>query len=299
VLGGKAKLGKSWLGAGIAIAVAMGGYALGSIKVEQGDVLLLALEDNERRLKKRLNQLLPNGRKPDRLFYDLTCGRLDQGLVDDLREWIEHATNPRLIVIDVLNKIRPAQKPNEGIYDYDVRSLEGLQTLAAEYGIAIIVVHHTRKAEADDPFDCLSGSTGLTGTADSTLILSRDSGGVILYGRGRDLEEFEKALSFDRTTGHWSILGEADEARRSNERGAILSALRTGGVMSPADICAATGMKSENVRFLLFKMTSDGQVMKCGRRQYAHPDNPPPTNITNAANNDYRSARDGADDDES
>src|SRR5690242_19890502 len=59
LLGGKAKLGKSWLLLGTAIAVAMGGYALSSIRVEQGDVLYLALEDNKRRLQKRLRQLLP------------------------------------------------------------------------------------------------------------------------------------------------------------------------------------------------------------------------------------------------
>ena len=99
MLGGKAKIGKSWLVSGLAIAVAMGGYALGSIAVEQGAVLMLALEDNERRLQKRFKQLLPDGSKPNRLFYDLTCGRIDQGLLDDLQEWIENATNPRLIII--------------------------------------------------------------------------------------------------------------------------------------------------------------------------------------------------------
>jgi RecA-family ATPase len=117
--------------------------------------------------------------------------------------------NPRLIIIDVLNRIRPGSEAERGVYDYDVRSLEGLQGLAAEFSVAIIVVHHTRKAEAEDPFDCLSGSTGLPGTADSTFVLARDSQGVTLYGRGRDIEEVERALSFDKLTGQWLILGEA------------------------------------------------------------------------------------------
>ncbi len=59
VLAGRPKLGKSWLALDLAVAVATGGAALGSIRVEQGDVLYLALEDNERRLQKRLMQLLP------------------------------------------------------------------------------------------------------------------------------------------------------------------------------------------------------------------------------------------------
>src|SRR3954453_4066021 len=218
VLGGKPKIGKSWLTAGICIAVATGGYALGSIKVDEGDVLWLALEDNKRRLQRRLNQLIPTGNRPKRLYYDLTCPRLDDGGLEAIREWIGSVPNARLVVVDVLNKVRPAQKPNEGIYDYDVRSLAGLQSLAAEFGIAIVVVHHTRKAEAEDPFDCLSGSTGLTGTADATLILARDSQGTTLYGRGRDLDEIESAMSFDKTTGHWSVLGDAASVRTTDER---------------------------------------------------------------------------------
>src|SRR3954471_23399562 len=67
LLGGKPKIGKSWLTAGLCIAVATGGYALGSIKVDGGDVLWLALEDNKRRLQRRLKQLLPTGKRPKRL----------------------------------------------------------------------------------------------------------------------------------------------------------------------------------------------------------------------------------------
>src|SRR5215204_1962433 len=181
LFGGKPKIGKSWLLAGTALALAMGGCALGSIAVDEGDVLLLALEDNRRRLKRRLEQLLPNGGNPTRLTIDYCCPRLDAGGLDDIRAWIQAVESPRMVIIDVLNKIRPAQKNNEGIYDYDVRSLEGLQSLAAAFRIAIVVVHHTRKADAEDPFDCLSGSTGLTGTADTTLVLARDSQGTTLY----------------------------------------------------------------------------------------------------------------------
>jgi RecA-family ATPase len=43
LLAGKSKIGKSWLLASMAIAVATGGLAFGTIPVEEGDVLLLAL----------------------------------------------------------------------------------------------------------------------------------------------------------------------------------------------------------------------------------------------------------------
>jgi hypothetical protein len=178
-----------------------------------------------------------------------------------------------MIIIDVLNRVRPAQKGNEGIYDYDVRSLEGLQGLAAEFGIAIIVVHHARKADSDDPFDCLSGSTGLPATADSTFVLARDSQGVLLYGRGRDIEEMERALSFDKVTGQWLILGEAADVRRSGERAAILQVLQDASEpLLPLDVAELTGFKRENVKKLLREMAKAGEAHSLGARKgYVHP----------------------------
>jgi hypothetical protein len=298
LLGGKPKIGKSWLTAGICIAVATGGYALGSIKVDEGDVLWLALEDNKRRLQRRLNQLLPTGNRPKRLYYDLTCPRLDDGGLEAIREWIESVPNPRLVVVDVLNKVRPQQRSNEGIYDYDVRSLAGLQGLAAEFGIAIVVVHHTRKAEAEDPFDCLSGSTGLTGTADATLVLSRDSQGVTLYGRGRDLDEIETAMSFDRTSGAWTALGAASEVRKSDSRQAVVTALRKASQpQSPREIADLTGLSHDNARQILARMVAAGDAEKVGVGRYTAASNAPVTAVTLSQADDYRRLRDGDNDD--
>jgi RecA-family ATPase len=63
-LAGKAKIGKTWMAQGISIATATGGVALGTKPVEQCEVLYLALEDNVRRLQKRLRKLLPSGVAP-------------------------------------------------------------------------------------------------------------------------------------------------------------------------------------------------------------------------------------------
>ena len=57
ILAGRPKAGKSWLALDVALAVATGGLALGKERCEQGDVLYLALEDNKRRLQKRILQV--------------------------------------------------------------------------------------------------------------------------------------------------------------------------------------------------------------------------------------------------
>jgi hypothetical protein len=61
--------------------------------------------------------------------------------------------------------------------------------------------------DADDPLDTVSGTLGFTGAADSVLVLNRDSQGVTFYGRGRDIEEIETAVQFDRELCRWNILG--------------------------------------------------------------------------------------------
>ena len=71
LLAGKPKLGKSWFTLGLGVATSTGGVALGTKRVEQGECLYLALEDNRRRLQKRLDKLLSGAKPPERLHIAL------------------------------------------------------------------------------------------------------------------------------------------------------------------------------------------------------------------------------------
>jgi hypothetical protein len=100
VLAGRPKAGKSWLALDIAVGVAIGGRVFGSIKVDQGDTLYLALEDNQRRLQNRLNKLLPSTQKPQRLHLATECPRLNAGGVEAIDAWCAKVPKARLIVVD-------------------------------------------------------------------------------------------------------------------------------------------------------------------------------------------------------
>lgn len=142
-----------------------------------------------------------------------------------------------------------------------------MQQFAGENRLACVVVTHVRKAEAEDPLEMVSGTNGLTGAADSTLVLDRDSSGAKLYGRGRDVEEIEKALRFD--SGRWSVLGDAEEVHRSAERRKIRDALTEGTLpMKPEQIAKATGMKVNNISRLLGKMVTAGEIEKLAYGTY-------------------------------
>ena len=252
------------------LAVAAGGEVLGA-KVEQGDALYLALEDNERRLKSRIAKVLgPFVQFPSRLTYATEWPRVGEGGLDHIRAWIKSVSQPRLIIVDVLARVRSQQQGRQAQYEADYAAIAGLQAIASECRVAMVVIHHLRKSASDsgDAIDKISGTLGLSGAADSILVMDRDGTGVTLYGRGRDIEEIEAAVEFDKVRCRWRVLGQAAEVRRSDERKGILGALKTGGAMSPTEIAAATQMQSNNVRQLLFKMMRDGQVTKSGARYF-------------------------------
>jgi hypothetical protein len=119
-----------------------------------------------------------------------------------------------------------------------------------------------RKAEADDPFDTVSGTLGLTGAVDTIMLLWREANGVLLAAKGRDVEDITKAVVFNREACTWAIIGDADAVKRSNEREAILNAFAEANdeALSPHEIAAATGMKPANVRKLMQSMKADGMI---------------------------------------
>jgi AAA domain len=275
LLAGRPKIGKSWFVLDLCIGVAGGCSVMGAIQPGvQGDVLYLALEDNQRRLKRRLKKLLGRVAPPPGLTFHTEWRRTDDGGIDGMRAWCEEHPAAKLIVIDTLQKIRPLAG-NDG-YGKDYLAIEGLQKFAGERGISVLVLHHDRKAEAEDAFDTVSGTLGLTGSADAILMLKRDpSGIVVLHGRGRDIEEFERAMSFDKDTCIWRMMGEAAEHKQTKQRRAIIAAIGDATEpIGPKDIAAACRMKEANVKFLLGKMLADGAVEKADRGKYRLPQPP-------------------------
>ncbi|MEP7452824.1 AAA family ATPase [Phyllobacterium sp. SB3] len=273
VLAGRQKLGKTWLAIDWAIAVATGGYAMGSVRCEQGDVLYIDLENGQRRIQRRIDALFPDPRsRPDlsQLNWVTEAPMLDAGFIDALENWRSSVTAPRFVIIDVLQRIKPAGNPGRNSYENDYSIFAGLQKWATQKGICVLALHHTRKGGADDPLEALSGSNGLSACADATLVLDRDENGITLYVRGRDIEEKESALKFN--SGIWNLVGDASAFKRTNERESILAALLDADEpMSPKDISIATAMSRNNIDQLLHKMSKAGELQKHGRGRYVHP----------------------------
>jgi hypothetical protein len=299
ILAGRPKLGKSWLTLSTAIAVANGVQALGVdyglTPAAKGAVLYLALEDGERRLQRRITKILGSARPEnwsELLHFKTDWRRLDQGGLNDIRAWhadaVSEGQKPTMVVVDTLAKVRPVVNPKQSSYQSDHDALAGLQKLAEELHLAIIVVHHDRKMDADDVFDTVSGTLGLTGAVDSILILTKKGQEHTLHLRGRDLEE-ESSLNmhFSRESCRWMVTGtvaQREEQAQSAARTKVLAALKGAAApMGIPDIMVATETANRHaIDIILGKMTTAGQIKKVSRGQYCHPDHVKPEREKNS-----------------
>jgi len=279
---GPPKIGKSWLALSLCVGTASGGHALGKIPVEQGEALYVALEDTPRRLRSRLGMMLNGEAAPEGLHLATQWERLDQGGADQLENWLLGMPKCRLIIIDTLQGLRPPQG-GRGLYEQDYATLACLKSLADQCRVAIMVVHHLRKGSSDDPLEEVSGTTGLTGAADTIWTLKRDRGraDAVLFSTGRDIDESETALQFDKGLGLWTLLGDAEEYRITHERGKIIEILKQSGEpMTPKGIAEILGKTRESVQFLISKLVEEGSVEKVGYGQYTYVCTPYSTHST-------------------
>jgi hypothetical protein len=271
ILAGNPKAGKSWLVLDIAVAVASGGHALGNVPCTAGDVLYLALEDTERRLQGRLRAVLQGAPAPERLFIGTQWRRADDGGLDDLRAWLSVHPDARFVAIDTLALIRGKPTRDQGVYAGDYEAVSAFKKLADEFSVPLVLVHHRRKEGSTDPLGSVSGTAGLTGSADTIVVLNRQPNerhGAI-YVRGRDVIESEIAVEFDDATGKWVKLGAADDFRKSEARREIIRLLIDSvAPLLPNEIADALGKRRGAVRMLVSKMHRDGEISKLPNGKY-------------------------------
>jgi len=276
LLVGKPRLGKSWLALSLALSVAAGGMALGTQPVTRGDVLYVALEENARRLQARARQLLASMTGvPSGMECALDWPRLNEGGLTSLEDYLKAHPNTRLVVIDTWARLAPLSgKRRCPQYEGDYKALTPLKRLADTYHVSILAVHHLRKTDSSDVLDELTGSIGITGAVDGTLILKRERGQTegSLFVTGRAIErEHQLALSFDAATAQWTLVGNTEEVGHTRARQEILELLREQGSegMSPREVAEVLEKNYHTTRSLLRKMEDTGQVRRSAGRYVA------------------------------
>lgn len=177
------------------------------------------------------------------------------------------------MVIDTLARFRPPGSRSGDSYQEDTFILGQLQGLAMAHRLAVVVVHHTRKAtsETSDPLDEVLGSSAITGTADAIWVLRRPrtETAATLFVTGREVTEESLAIEFDAEACTWNLQVEAKSQACSAERQKILDCLAMADApMGPKQISEVTGLSYDSTRHLIRDMEADGSVFRKARGKY-------------------------------
>jgi len=168
---GAPKVGKSFFMAQLAYHISTG-QKLWDYDVHQGTVLYLALEDDYQRLQERMSRMF-GVEGTDNLHFAVYAKQLGAGLDEQLEKFIREHPDTRLIIIDTLQKIREVSTDAYSYAnDYDI--VGRMKQFADKNGVCLLLVHHTRKQQAGDRFEMISGTTGLLGCADGAFLLQKE-----------------------------------------------------------------------------------------------------------------------------
>ena len=219
------KSGKSFMALGLAISVATGTEFIGLSTTPSG-VLYLALEDSPTRIKSRMTTTLDGRPVPYELYLETTAPDMRHGLFDMLDDYMQQHPAIKLVIMDTLQLVRGCGvNPDTYSYSQDYQDLAAMKQYADSHKLAIIMIHHTRKAPDSDVFSQVSGTQGIAGAADTTIVLTRQrhSDEAVLAITGRDVEEREISVRMDKQSLRWLNLGDAQARREQRERESFCS----------------------------------------------------------------------------
>ena len=259
LLAGRPKQGKSLLALQLGIALGSGGAFLGR-PLPQADAVMIALEDNPRRLQARLRAMgAPAGCTVSIRFgwpsLSSDEGRWDlERLLDD---------GARLIVIDTL------ARAVQGRTDWDstgwvTEVLGPLQQATLEHEACLLCVDHHRKPgiSGENLVDDISGSTGKSAVADTILGLYRKRGqkGATLRVTGRDVDEAEVAIELDGERLLWAL---ADAALPGVQQD-VVDAIQELGSATVTELATFLGKARSNISVELGELANKGLIKRRG-----------------------------------
>jgi hypothetical protein len=255
-LGGKKKLGKSWLCLQVAQAISRGLPCLGRATV-QGPVIYVCLEDGRRRLKQRLlKQSAPHGLP---ITYYTRFPPLDGDGMGELVTLLDR-DRPRMLILDTLAAAKTG-KTEENAAGPMADLANGLRAVSQHFALGTVVVAHHGKLVGGDPGDDLRGSSALGGAGDVNLGLYRTDGQYTLKGEGRDLDNFSLRLAFDPQSWSWSVVGDSRQLAQQQADDETTAAVRALGEADAQAIAAAMGKSRANVSRRLLELANAGVLL--------------------------------------
>ena len=132
--------------------------------------------------------------------------------------------------------------------------------------VALLLVHHLRKMKDDgDPFNMISGTNGIMGAADTTMVLTKEKRGdsnATFSVVGRDVESSDTVLRFNKDTCYWENLGDADwfaeqQARQEYQESPIVQTIKKLLEQSPEGWSGTAQQLMDAGRFIVRRPLAD------------------------------------------
>jgi hypothetical protein len=260
LLGGRPKAGKTTLTMQISYAVAEEhGTVLGVRLDQQGDVLLLALEDTEERLQRRFRQMFPNARAwPRRLYVHYVWPTLAQGGLDYLEEVMDAYANLALIAIDSWPLFR-GPVAGKGGYSQDYTDMDRVSARVRRRSASLLLTTHTTKTKSQqdgEEIDFIQDTTGITAGVDTVLVMKRVEGVMTLFRKGRDFaDDAPIKLAGNPETLLWTP--DASLTGRSAKDGVLMALSATDVPMGPAALGRTIGFGLSAMKMALMRMAQE------------------------------------------
>lgn len=276
IIGGRPKARKSWYALQLAIAKAAGGQFM-RVPTSACRVLYVALEDNDRRMRQRLEFF---GMRPEsapanlHLVYEWPNG-LDGA--EKLNRWLDAYPDTKLIIIDVLQRFRGPRDPKVSAYDSDYQAMAMLHGIAQRHDkLTVLVVHHVRKGAVEDPVEALNGTFAIAGAADAYIILRRgaEKDQWIAHIDGRDWASWEHDFAWEFVNQEgWRQISVADDAHLTEAQKEILNYAKSApGYLTPTMLANHKGIAKPSAHEALMTLVSKGAMRVYAGRYY--PNNP-------------------------
>ncbi|WP_440679035.1 AAA family ATPase [Candidatus Pelagibacter sp. HIMB1517] len=254
LMAGRPKAMKSWT-ALLLVYCVQNGLKFFDQETVQGDCCYLALEDNPRRLKDRIEKLKLSKLQHPTIITEAPY--MNQGLEESIKLWAEQVSNPRLVIVDTLAKVKKTFNKNKTAYDGDSETLKAIQKLAMDMNITIMAISHLGKANFDYSWDRIQGSTGMQGISDFFWMLDRGDNSETAYvkGRGRDMEDFEYGLKWNENTWRYDFEGELKNVLMAETKKQIIDAMKLlpTDTVKPSDVIKQMGATKKNEKMNIQK----------------------------------------------
>ncbi len=274
ILAGGPKIGKSILALHLALGIAIGGCVLGSINVQKGSVLYLALEDTERRLQERINysNILTDDDDLSKLTLITNIPRQHEGGLDYLDWWAKEHSDARLIIIDTFQMFRKLLSGKGSMYAEDYDAVSKIKSIGDNHNISVTMLHHLKKGMEGDWLSEISGSQGIAGAADTIFSLKRDRNSNMgtLHRTGRDVEEKDFMMKLDGFG--WLLLGEAEGMPIPEWKSQILTFLKDNKSITPMQLAQTYNIPIKTAQSNITRLAKEGLIRKTGYGTYGLPE---------------------------